>query len=580
MKLTIRQGRVISEIESSETNLYELLKQYDYLDFPCGGNGTCGKCKIKFIDNAPEPQETEKILLSDQELKDNIRLACFCRICESSEIEIPVKLNGSIQKPRATDLEKWKINSLIQKRYLQNLKESKRQKSEFTATQIKQIEKFLSAEQESLFNSDFTVVFSGPDILRVEQGNTVAHNYALAIDLGTTTIAVSILNAATGKRICSSAFANPQRKYGADLISRVGALRSGTPLVNLKQIVVERINKELSVIIKNHDLNYKNIYQVIITGNTVMNHIIAEIDPVPVAQYPFEPVQYVFNTESNSGFGFQVNQKAVVEIFPNIGGFVGGDIVSGIIAENLQGLKEHTVLYLDIGTNCEVVLKSKNKLAAASSPAGPALEGAGIKFGMRAESGAIADIKRIDEKEFKLITVRNSDPVGICGSGLFHLVDFFFRNGEIDSSGKILGSDKIAQIPEAIGLTENIYLSQQDIREFQLAKAAIVSAWKLLCEYEQTDEHKIERVLVSGAFGNFIRPEVFINLGVLPDIDPKKIEFTGNSSLKGAELAIINRNILSGAKSIVKKIKFVELASLPDFQDIFVAGLSLGRNGV
>ncbi len=409
----------------------------------------------------------------------------------------------------------------------------------------------------------------------------------IAIDVGSTTLAVGMLDLVSGKTIAIEMALNPQTRYGDDLISRINYVtqNKNAELV-LKDVLLTKINLLIHKIYHDTGLDKGNVYACVVSGNAVMNHLFLGINPRSLGFAPFEPVFHYMNTLSAEETGLDIHPQAEVHIMPNIGGYVGGDIVSDLICAGF-GKKENKIkLLIDIGTNCEVVLEHSSGRFAASSPAGPALEGANIRFGMRAESGAIFDI----DHDGNLKTIRDKPVRGICGSGLFHLVEKLHRSGAINDSGLI--ETKVADFGFLVQEFEsnkafllntdksesgrNVYLTQSDIREFQLARSAIITAWEMLAQLAGIQPSEIDDVYIAGAFGNFIRPEAAISLGLVPLSDVNKIHFIGNASMEGSRLVLGNSDLLAHARMLTDTTQFVELAGKPEFQDLFVENLRLG----
>ena len=327
----------------------------------------------------------------------------------------------------------------------------------------------------------------------------------------------------------------------------------------------------------------EDINHIVLSANTVMNHIFLGVDPVQIAQAPYTPVFSRARSVPAGDLGLEILAEAPVFISPNIGGFVGGDVVSDMLVAGFGRNSKGARLLIDIGTNCEVVLEYNGRIWAASSPAGPALEGVCITHGMRAVPGAILDAKIVND-DLELQTVGNEAPRGICGSGLFHLADVLSSMGFIASSGRIR---EPAAVPDkrfakatgrirteedhrrSIAVSEMIDLTQDDLREFQLAKAAIASAWQYLCSSAGCRPEEINTVYIAGAFGNYIRPQAAIDL--------KQVHFIGNASLEGARMMLLNQKYQRRAGRLAEQTVFIELAGRPEFQDIYIENMGLGK---
>ena len=442
-----------------------------------------------------------------------------------------------------------------------------------------------------------TLTFYQGQIIAVESSDTRKKLYGIALDLGTTTIVFSIIDLNHGKTEYLHAGPNPQRKFGDDLISRLAYLGKGKKhLDTMNESVIDLLNHMIHQRCREIHILPDHIMMLTLSANTVMNHLFLGVDPRHIGQAPYTPVFAHARSFSAEQIGLDINPQAPVLISPNIGGFVGGDIVSDMLVAGFGKHRKHVQLLIDIGTNCEVVLEKDGQIWAASSPAGPALEGACISSGIPAAPGAIldADLARDD---LNLLTIDHQTPRGICGSGLFHLVDLFYRMEFIDTNGRIRKRQditdpvlrKIAEkrITEAenhyraITVHHHIQLNQNDIRQFQMAKAAIAAAWQLLCEKAGCLPANIGSVYIAGAFGNYIRPKAAVDLGMIPSIDLKKIHFIGNASLvQGARMMLINRKYQKKADRLARMVNFVELAGRPEFQEKYVENMRLGNCGL
>ncbi|NOX89953.1 MAG: DUF4445 domain-containing protein [Calditrichaeota bacterium] len=578
------------------------------LNYPCGGAGVCGKCKIKFLKGAPDAGYQEKILLSTRELEQGIRLACLSPLNNDCAVEIPDELRLPTYVAREKILhEEIALRPLVQKltlnveidrleKYFSDLDLLTRALTDILPPDSfsfspEALQKLPSALRDQ--SGITTITLFNSEIIDIEAGDTSYHSYALAVDLGTTTIGLLLIHLPTGETIDYAVLPNPQISFGADLISRISHAGKGQQeLIQLKKAVSEALVEIIEHLCLQHQISPSHLYLIAIAGNTVMTQIFWGINPKYVGLSPFRPTVQHLLVQKAVDFPAPISKHTAVLSFPVIGGFVGGDTVSDLLTTEFHRIPEdESRLLIDIGTNCEVVLAKGNKLLAASAPAGPALEGAKISQGMRAIPGAISDLT-IENKKLKWITIDDKAPVGICGSGLFHIIRFLRDEGVINPDGSInenpsdsfwktrIDSDnndvlRILLVSEEEGAETSVYLTQKDIREFQLANGAIGSAWCLLCKQMEIEPADIDRIFVAGAFGNYIRPEAMIALGTIPSIAKEKIRFAGNASLEGVRQLILNRRNFELIKELAKRVRFVELANLPEFQEVFVSKLRL-----
>ncbi len=560
---------------------------------PCGGNATCGKCIIRFLAGAPAPTYNDHLYLTPDEMHQGYRLACQCVLKNDARIEIS-KLSETMEIMARVPVGIELTNPLIYQKNL-NIKppdlESLLSDEELLRETLDPEtiipEYILYKLPEMLRNSDFklTGILSKDRIIDIVGRTDSVEAMGIALDVGSTTLAVLMIDLVSGKTRAIDVAINPQSKYGDDLITRINyIIKNPGAEIKLRDILLAKINSLFKKICHATRIKPENVYACIVSGNTIMNHLFLGINPKYIGLAPFTPVFRQMKETNAAGAGLDIHPGADVRIMPNIGGFVGGDIVSGMLCAGFGNQDDRIKLLIDIGTNCEVVLEHPNGRLAASSPAGPALEGACIRFGMRAESGAIYDIDDSDN----LITIRNKPVRGICGSGLFHLIEALYRKSAINATGLITNDKNNVKFPVrefesnlSFVLTADetksgreVYLTQPDIREFQLARSAIIAAWKMLCIPAGIQSSDIDEVYIAGAFGNFIRPDAAISLGLVPLKDINKIHFIGNASLEGGRLILTNSDLSDRACELASTTQFIELAGKPQFQDVYVENIN------
>jgi len=582
--------------------------------YPCGGNGSCGKCKVQFLKSAPPPTSAEKITLNKEELKQGFRLACrtffnthsTLRIPEDSRLRAITSLTSSLNrslllqpllKTEPLELEPAKLNRYANRSAWLKAAVNKKNYTLLPNLVIK-IPHPLPVEPFKII-----AVILETEIIDLLPVESKAPLYGLAVDIGTTTLALSLIDLVSGETIGVESALNPQAEFGDDLISRVAAImRSEALLREMRNKVIRVLNGKIRNLLHLKHLNKNQVYQAVVAGNTVMNHIFSGVHPGSVAYAPFAPVYKIREPLPASETGLTMAESGKVYVLPNIGGFVGGDVVADLLVSGFGKQRDEKRLLIDIGTNCELVLKYEQQYLAVSSPAGPALEGAKISQGMRAETGAISDAE-IKQGRLVYTTIGHKPARGICGSGLFRIIELLLEIGVITEEGRIVsageipdknwrvyftpriksnkhGVNKILLLSSKEKAAKGIYLVQQDVREFQLAKAAISSAWKMLLKEVSGRWQALDEVHVAGAFGNFIRPQTLQRLGVLPPVAAKKIRFIGNAALEGARMVLFNRENLGRCSRLIGQVRFLELAGKPDFQDVFVSELRLGNREV
>jgi uncharacterized 2Fe-2S/4Fe-4S cluster protein (DUF4445 family) len=585
MKLKILPENIIKKFEPS-AHLKDILEDTPIsITYPCGGSATCGKCRVQFTEGAPEPSYADSVFFTESELQNGFRLACTCSLFSSATMRVPQSSRiAEMAVLKRVKIRPLKLNPFVVKHTFLNKTADIQNLHSDEEIVLENFKKSVDIHNQTLQKlpdvlSDpapkLTATVAGNSIIDVDAGDTSGQLYGCAVDLGTTTLVTGIYNLSNGQTVGIDSGLNPQIKFGEDLISRITYINDRQNRVyQLQKMVIDRINRSIHELCQQNQISPDEIYQVVVAGNAAQNHIFCGVNPYRLSIAPFTPVFKRIRTLRSEELGLQTFPSAPVWILPNLGGFVGGDVIADMLVAGFYKRRNGVHLLLDIGTNCEVILQHNNVLYAASSPAGPAMEGACISCGMRAESGAIYDIFFDDDTDtVDLKTIDDQPARGICGSGLFHVIAEALRQGWIGSDGRLRQEIQLGNHPSE---SSPIVLTQSDVREFQLAKAAIAAAWKTLCKDAHLDYRKIDTVYIAGAFGNFIRPDVALKLGLVPPIDLSKIHFIGNASLAGARMALLNKMYLSKSKKMSREARFVELAGRPDFQDAYVDNMNLG----
>jgi len=555
------------------------------IESTCGGEGTCGKCKIQVIEGEIESVGT--------------RLACQTKINSDCVINIPEESRHSPQRILTSGLKRRKeIKPSIWKKYIELQKSTIENQSadidlikialgaDFK-TDIYMIRRISELLRENNFRT--TCVFSDNELIAIEKGDTTKIDYGVAFDIGTTTLVGTLLDAVTGKELSVSSRMNPQIQYGDDIISRINfSIKKGDGLENLHYCLIKELNEMISELALKAKIDKRNIYKIVSAGNSTMQHLLLKINPKNLGSIPFSLTVKEGMEIKAKKVGIEINPDGSLYVFPNIAGFVGGDTVAVILATEIHRSKD-IKLAIDIGTNGEIVLGNKERLVSASTAAGPAFEGAHITNGMRASEGAIEKVV-INDECVKVNVIGNVAPLGICGTGLIDATAEMLRKGIIDSSGKILGRNELkGKISDRLlnriieGKTQNdfllieepdfgrrILITQKDIRELQLAKSAISAGIKILEKELGIKDEEITEILLAGAFGNFIRRSNAKRIGLIPDVHSEKIKFVGNAASSGAELVLLSRDLKQEAEFISINTEYIELSTRADFNQLFV----------
>jgi len=436
--------------------------------------------------------------------------------------------------------------------------------------------------------------------------------FGLAVDIGTTTVVAKLVNMKEGSCLATQAELNPQSRYGDDVVSRIAYAQSDDKSAELHKTITDCINKLISQLCKQAHIKAEHIYEVCVVGNTTMNHLFLRFPVAQLGQAPYRAFSIEAHNRQPNELGLSINSAGNIYTVENIAGFVGSDITAVALAADIDSADEMTLI-VDIGTNGEIVLGTGDKLYAASCAAGPALEGARIGCGSRASEGAIeAVVINEDEDDINLDVIgpprfaspaaascdasrsgKQSETVGahsICGSGLIDAVAVLLKLGILDQTGRFAEAEKLkgsvspaifSRITEHQGqrafvLAENerVILTQEDIRQVQLAKAAIRTGIKLLQKKIGLKDNDIKQILLAGAFGNYIRRESALRIGLLPTVPAERIHFIGNAACSGAQMILLSSALRAEAKQLARKIKYIEIAHEPEFQDVFADSMA------
>ena len=603
MKITFLPQNITWEANAGETILQAAVKAGVNIDANCAGSGTCGKCKVKILEGDLEQCDDQHHKLTEAEIDAGYRLACRHQVTEGMVIEMAESETTASRKKKLIRLPEGFVQKTgVAKQWVkvnapsladQNSDEA-RIKAALGRDDLDFLrEALLKLPEITKKSEEMTVTISDGQIIDVESGNTVGENYGVAVDIGTTTVVVMLWNADSAEMMDIFAATNPQGAYGADVISRITYIMEEEG--NLKTIhgtIIDCINKAIEGFEENDGIRCENIYQMTVVGNTTMSHIFLGVNPSSLAVAPFTPVFTAPVDTAAKDLGLAACANARVHVAANIAGHVGSDITAGVITTDLMECgKGH--LFIDIGTNGEIVLTGNGRAVACSTAAGPAFEGSSIKQGMRAARGAI---ERVDilESGVAVETIGDAAPMGICGSGLIDAVGEMIRTGVVDKSGRLLSREKLAKK----GLSENILrhikegerandfvlyfsedgksdvvITQKDVREVQLAKAAISAGITIMMKEIGIKEDQLSKISIAGAFGNYIRNTSAMNIGLLPRIGEEKIFSLGNSAGIGASMILLSRDSKGEAEKAAREIEHIELAARSDFQDQYMMAM-------
>jgi uncharacterized 2Fe-2S/4Fe-4S cluster protein (DUF4445 family) len=552
------------------------------IDSTCGGHGTCKKCKVKVLQGDAPLSSVDPRAFSTEELRNGWRLACRAATHEDLTIEVPPLQT----RPKAALAGVGRhviLRPAVQKRYVELVEPT-------LEDQVSDLERLLAAMDDVeprvsldvvrelgavLRRSDWkvTAVLADDLLIGVEPGDTSGSRHAIAFDLGTTTVVATLLDLETGQPKAVRSVLNAQQPFGADVISRISAtMMDEGALGTLRERAHETLRQLTSEVCEEGGVNPLEVYEVVVTGNVTMIQLALGIDPEPLSMAPFTIAARRLPEARASDFGLQVHERAPAVLFPALGAYVGPDIVAGILATGLT-LDRRVRLFIDVGTNSEIVLGSSAKALATAAPAGPAFEAAQIRCGMRAAEGAIEGVKIVDG-EVQLTVIGDVDPVGLCGSGLVDAVAELVSAGSLDHSGRFVleTSDRFGKIGEenVFYLSDEIYLSQRDVRELQFAKASIATGWTILCKELGIEPEEVSQVLLGGSFGSYLTAASAVKIGLVPNLPLARIVAAGNVAGEGAKIVALSVTERAAANAVLEEVDYVELSGRTDFNDLFI----------
>lgn len=495
---------------------------------PCNGRGTCGKCRVLAEGNLSPPTEKELAQLSSIAGVE-MRLACRAIILGPVRAELPESRSGS----------------------------------------------FLTVEEGQRKELKLKPRGYRPGL----------ESYGIALDIGTTSIVAELIDMASGQSLGVSSCLNPQTAYGGDVLTRITyAANRADGVHTLQSEVAGGINRLIENLCRTQDISTEQVLEITVAANTTMLHLLLGVNPRSLAVAPYQPV-FTRETEVSPGtVRIRIAADGLVTLLPSASAFVGADIIAGLLATDFHHCKEPS-LFIDIGTNGEIVAIKDGQLAGTSSAAGPALEGMNITCGCRAEQGAIEAVTISVEGTVNLKTIGSTAPTGLCGSGLIDLIAELVRTGVIEPSGRLTRKENLppglagrivsygGQPAFLVAETNEIILTQKDIRQVQLAKGAMAAGIALLLKELDLEYSEVRRVLVAGAFGYHLKPASLTAIGLLPAALRDKISFVGNTAKEGAKAVLLNRDAAIEAGEIRRRLKIKELSFLPEFQDCFVRQL-------
>jgi uncharacterized 2Fe-2S/4Fe-4S cluster protein (DUF4445 family) len=565
------------------------------IDSTCGGRGTCGKCKVQVLQGGAEITTADRKQLRPQELEAGWRLSCQAKVYEDTTVTVPELL----RVPKAATMGVNRLVLLdpnVRKVFVElsepdledQRSDMERLRDALTAEgfDMKADLRVLRTLPGLLRSADFkvTAVLGGDQLIAVEAGDTRDDSYGVAFDLGTTTVVGTLMNLRTGMAEAVRSTLNGQAPFGADVISRIShGMQGDEAKAELREAIQRTMNTVLQELYESAGVAREHVYEMVIVGNATMLHLLLGIDATPISMMPFTPAFREPLYLPVRDVGLDIHPGGYVQTLPVIGAYVGADIVAGVVATGLAR-EDKLRVFVDVGTNGEIVLGSVKRVLCTAAPAGPAFEGSQIRCGMRATDGAIEGVTLSDHVELQVIG-GDIPPKGICGSGLVDTVAQLRLVGLLDAGGKMRSREEAPEHPlsdrlitvdgvRAFLLAENVYLSQRDVRELQFGKGSIATGIKVLMDVMGVTVADLDEVLLGGSFGSYLNPESAKIIGLVPPVDVDRILSVGNTAGEGAKMSLLSFRERQVAFELPDKIEYVELSGRSDFNDSFVSVLA------
>jgi uncharacterized 2Fe-2S/4Fe-4S cluster protein (DUF4445 family) len=593
-----------------------------HINASCGGEGICGKCRVRIEAGSVEGGVSEK--LSAEDIREGYRLACQSTVTGDLTVRIPTESvidNGALRRPasprRTARISEFNFEELkerglflapVEKKYLEIPPPSPQD----NLPDLTRLIGVLQQHGEHKLEADLGVIRKIPEVIRhndfrvtatlvrpvredgktriinIQSGDTSGRSFAIAMDIGTTTVYGQVIDLITGEVRAEHAEFNGQISYGEDVITRIVYAEKPGGLDRIQEVVVGTLNKILRKIIRRSGVDPEDISTITLAGNTTMTQLLLKINPRYIRRAPYVPASSLYPPIKARDLGLELGDHVTALVYPCVSSYVGGDIVAGVMGSGIYRTEELT-LFLDVGTNAEIVIGNKDWLACAACSAGPAFEGGGLKFGMRAAKGAIEDFS-LDPVTYEpmILTIGRVRPKGICGSGLINMVAVLFVMGVIDNLGKFDpnlqtprirktegGREYVVAWKEETQIGRDITLSEIDIENLIRAKGAIYSGCMTLLTEVGLDINDIQRIILAGGFGSFVDLEKAMIIGLLPEMDPDQVTYLGNGSLLGAKMSSLTNRIRRDVARVVRKMTNFELSDTTSYMDNYIAALFL-----
>ncbi|MCP5002858.1 MAG: DUF4445 domain-containing protein [Planctomycetes bacterium] len=602
------------EIEDGYTVLDAAHKANIYINSICGGDGVCGKCKVVLSRGTVDAPPTT--LIRGEEAEKDYILACEAKIVEDLQILVPkeTRLEGkkilldqneqhSLTWTSVLNKSHFRHNPLTKKIFLtlevptmdDNVADCDRlfqaimmdQGVELNTIQISIniLKKLPETLRQGNWSVTVTLARRGPvlEVVEVHAGDNSQNNLAIAIDIGTTTVVACLMDLRTSKVVDSEAMYNSQMKFGEDYIQRIIYAIQNNALEEMQRTIVSDINKTILTLAERHEIDLNDITSVVCAGNTAMIHFLLCLDPENIRKEPYLPTANFVSPFRASQIGIDINPRGILYALPSVAAYVGADLTSGAAAIRLDE-EEMPCLFIDIGTNGEIVLGNRDWMVCCSASAGPAFEGSGVLHGMRAAKGAVEILHIAKDYTVSYSTIGDVPPKGVCGSGLLDCIAEMMRSGIVDRSGnfqKDIKSDRLRERDDEYefvlieksetGIDSDIVITQADIANLVRSKGAVYAAVSILVESMGLSVSDLHCVYLAGGFGNYLNVRNAITIGMLPDIPAERIKFVGNTSLIGAKMVSISEDAFETVQKIASQMTYCDLMGNPKYMEAFMS---------
>ncbi len=620
-KVTFHPYNKTVEVEKDTTVLSAAISAGVPINSVCGGDGVCGRCKVILKKGSVLMQATG--LLSPEEKKRGVYLACLSEVQSDIEVEVPPESTADFEKLSTQELKKtfsdiediepvkpairehlFRKMPLTVKLYLSLQPPDLNDKVsdlDRLCGQIKKVQDFPSLQpgivnirnlSELMRSSGWkvTVTLSRRDetteITHIDPGDTALKNFGMCFDIGTTTLTGQLVDLNRSKILGTKTAYNKQATFGSDVITRIIYAREPDGLEKLHCAVTEEMNRMIQELISEHGVDLNDVTCVLCAGNTTMMHLLLRIDPTYIRKEPYVPTANFIPPLRATEAGIKINPRGLLYCVPGVASYVGGDVTSGVLSCGMDDESANLNVLIDIGTNGEIVLGHKDYFISCAASAGPAFEGSGVSCGMRATKGAIQKVKvSTGDFEPSYETIGKAKPRGICGSGYIDLIAEMLKAGIIDKDGKIkplehkrirqsdMGREFVVVFKADADSSSDIVINEADIDNLKRAKAAIYAALSCLLKHMGLDFDAVPKIFIAGGFGTSVDINNAVNIGLLPDIKRNKIIFVGNSSLSGARAMLLSFEAMKQAEEIARKMTYLELSTEPAYMDEYIAAL-------